>query len=60
MGGDFYLHGMDGVRSYLLVPWLLSKLPPPQPPAGEVCVYQSCSQCPKLLAFWLDSIFTVT
>ena len=31
MGGEFHLHGTDGVRSCLLDPWLLSKLPPPQP-----------------------------
>jgi hypothetical protein len=55
MGGDFHRHGTEGVRSRLLDPWLLLKLMPPQPPTGEVCDYQSCRQCPKLLAFWLDS-----
>jgi hypothetical protein len=29
-------------------------------PTGEVCDYQSRRQCPKLLAFWLESIPTVT
>ena len=32
MGGDFYLHGAEVVRSCLLDPWLLSKLLCPQPP----------------------------
>jgi hypothetical protein len=27
----------------------------PTAPTGEVCDYQSRRQCPKLLAFWLDS-----
>ena len=33
----------------------------PTAPTGEVCGYQSstCTQCPKLLAFWLDSTPTV-
>jgi hypothetical protein len=37
MGGDFYLYGTEGIRSCILDPRLLSKLPPPQPPQ-ERCV----------------------
>jgi hypothetical protein len=31
-GGNFHLHRTEGVPSCLLEPWLLLKLPPPQPP----------------------------
>ena len=31
MGGDFSLYGTEGIRSCILDPRLLSKLPPPQP-----------------------------
>ena len=37
MGGDFHLHGTEGVRLCLLGPWLLLKLLLPQPPQ-ERCV----------------------
>ena len=40
MGDHFHLHGMEGVLSGLLGPWLLSKLPPSSPP-HERCGYQS-------------------
>jgi hypothetical protein len=29
--GNFHLHGTEGIPSCLLDPWILSKLPPPQP-----------------------------
>jgi hypothetical protein len=32
MGGNFHLHGSEGIRSCLLDPWLLSKLLTPKPP----------------------------
>ena len=53
MGGNFHLHGTEGVPSCLLDPWLLSKLPPPQPQQEKRVA--SSHVCPKLLAFWLDS-----
>jgi hypothetical protein len=31
-GGNSHLHGMEGVPSCLLDPWLLLKLLPPRPP----------------------------
>ena len=40
VGGNFHLHGTEGIPSCLLDPWLLSKLPPPTVPKGEACGYQ--------------------
>ena len=38
MGGDLHLHGMEGVRSCLLDPWLLLKLQLPQRHRQKRCV----------------------
>ena len=39
-GSNFHLHRMEGVPSCLLDPWLMSKLPPPQPPKEGPGGYQ--------------------
>jgi hypothetical protein len=41
VGGDFHLHGTEGVQPCLRSPWLLLKLPPSQSPAGEMCGCES-------------------
>ena len=35
-GGNFHLHGTEGVPSCLLAPWLLLNLPPPHPPQERI------------------------
>jgi hypothetical protein len=41
-------------------PLALVEVSAPTASAGKVYDYESCRQCPKLLAFWLDSTPTVT
>jgi hypothetical protein len=48
MGGDFYLYGTEGVRSSLLDPRLLSKLPPPQPPQERCVAISQVGAAPSL------------
>jgi hypothetical protein len=52
IGGDFHLHGTEGVWSCLLDPWLLLKLLPPQPHKRGMwlSVMQTMSQAPGILA----------
>jgi hypothetical protein len=49
MGGNFHLHGMVGIRTYLLDPWLLSKLWSPQPPQESFMVLSHIDNVPS---FW--------
>ena len=48
MGGDFHLHGMEGVPSCLLAFWLLSKLPSPQPPQERCVAISHVGAAPSL------------
>ena len=54
MGGDFHLHGTEGVQSCLLDPWLLSKLLPPQPPQPPQEKHLASSHVDNVQSFLLS------
>jgi hypothetical protein len=49
VGGNFHLHGTEGIRSCLLKPWLLSKLLTPQPPQERSVAISHADNVPS---FW--------
>ena len=48
MGGNFHLHGTEGIGSCLLGPWLLLKVPPPQPPQERCVAISHVGAAPSL------------
>ena len=44
-----------GQKVFNHISWTSVEVTTPTAPTGEACGYQSHRQCPKVLAFWLDS-----